>query len=372
MHLMATYLPFLIHWAFSTSLNVPSPFFATSRYSAATAQGCSGRHPARGTLRGRGSAWRGGQAAPLGPVGTSAPLICPPLPAAPGGRPATRPAPPARGRQSTRARARGRALCISAASRLRQARSGRAPLASSVPGKPPLYLYAPRQRLGLAPTATVRLEAAPEPSQSSMRRRAPWPRLAACRSAGLRRRAQGFYCRPGSPGCLDRQQSASGWDGLSARTTAGRTTSLTRSCDRTPRPRQPAAPARQNLGAARRQSTARLPQHQGASPHPVGPAHKSGAGAAGTLGLEVPFQSLLAQGSVCASIRIQRPCWGRACGPSLLGRHGPAPARRRGAAEVARRGRRLLCRRLLKEVKKILEAAGGSNCTIHRCQGKAL
>ena len=210
MHLMATYLPFLIHWAFSTSLNVPSPFFATSRYSAATAQGCSGRHPARGTLRGRGSAWRGGQAAPLGPVGTSAPLICPPLPAAPGGRPATRPAPPARGRQSTRARARGRALCISAASRLRQARSGRAPLASSVPGKPPLYLYAPRQRLGLAPTATVRLEAAPEPSQSSMRRRAPWPRLAACRSAGLRRRAQGFYCRPGSPGCLDRQPEVLG------------------------------------------------------------------------------------------------------------------------------------------------------------------
>lgn len=33
MHLMATYLPFLMHCAFSTSLKVPSPFLATSRYS---------------------------------------------------------------------------------------------------------------------------------------------------------------------------------------------------------------------------------------------------------------------------------------------------------------------------------------------------
>lgn len=32
MHLMATYLPFLMHWALSTSEKVPSPFFATSRY----------------------------------------------------------------------------------------------------------------------------------------------------------------------------------------------------------------------------------------------------------------------------------------------------------------------------------------------------
>ena len=34
MHLMATYLPFLMHWALSTSLKVPSPFLATKRYSA--------------------------------------------------------------------------------------------------------------------------------------------------------------------------------------------------------------------------------------------------------------------------------------------------------------------------------------------------
>ena len=34
MHLMATYLPFLMHCAFSTSLKVPSPFLATRRYSA--------------------------------------------------------------------------------------------------------------------------------------------------------------------------------------------------------------------------------------------------------------------------------------------------------------------------------------------------
>ena len=33
-HLMATYLEFFMHWAFSTSEKVPSPFFATSRYSA--------------------------------------------------------------------------------------------------------------------------------------------------------------------------------------------------------------------------------------------------------------------------------------------------------------------------------------------------
>ena len=32
-HLMATYLPFLMHWAFSTSENVPSPFLDTRRYS---------------------------------------------------------------------------------------------------------------------------------------------------------------------------------------------------------------------------------------------------------------------------------------------------------------------------------------------------
>jgi hypothetical protein len=33
MHLMATYLPFLMHWALRTSEKVPSPFFATRRYS---------------------------------------------------------------------------------------------------------------------------------------------------------------------------------------------------------------------------------------------------------------------------------------------------------------------------------------------------
>ena len=35
MHLIATYFPFLMHCAFSTSENVPSPFLATRRYSAA-------------------------------------------------------------------------------------------------------------------------------------------------------------------------------------------------------------------------------------------------------------------------------------------------------------------------------------------------
>ena len=33
MHLMATYLPFLMHCAFRTSENVPSPFLPMSRYS---------------------------------------------------------------------------------------------------------------------------------------------------------------------------------------------------------------------------------------------------------------------------------------------------------------------------------------------------
>jgi hypothetical protein len=39
MHLIATYLPFLMHCAFSTSEKVPSPFFATRRYSADTLHG---------------------------------------------------------------------------------------------------------------------------------------------------------------------------------------------------------------------------------------------------------------------------------------------------------------------------------------------
>lgn len=34
MYLMATYLPFFMHCALSTSEKVPSPFLATSRYSA--------------------------------------------------------------------------------------------------------------------------------------------------------------------------------------------------------------------------------------------------------------------------------------------------------------------------------------------------
>ena len=34
MHLMATYLPFLMHWALSTSEKVPSPFLPIRRYSA--------------------------------------------------------------------------------------------------------------------------------------------------------------------------------------------------------------------------------------------------------------------------------------------------------------------------------------------------
>lgn len=34
MHLIATYFPFLMHCALSTSENVPSPFLATRRYSA--------------------------------------------------------------------------------------------------------------------------------------------------------------------------------------------------------------------------------------------------------------------------------------------------------------------------------------------------
>ena len=36
MHLMATYLPFLMHWAFRTSEKVPSPFLPISRYSVST------------------------------------------------------------------------------------------------------------------------------------------------------------------------------------------------------------------------------------------------------------------------------------------------------------------------------------------------
>ena len=42
MHLMATYLPFLMHCAFRTSENVPSPFFATRRYSVAAARTIAG------------------------------------------------------------------------------------------------------------------------------------------------------------------------------------------------------------------------------------------------------------------------------------------------------------------------------------------
>lgn len=43
MHLMATYLPFLMLCAFSTSENVPSPFFATSRYLCMVAHAHTGR-----------------------------------------------------------------------------------------------------------------------------------------------------------------------------------------------------------------------------------------------------------------------------------------------------------------------------------------
>ena len=46
MHLMATYFPFLMDCALSTSENVPSPFFATSRYLcmlAAYVQAATGR-----------------------------------------------------------------------------------------------------------------------------------------------------------------------------------------------------------------------------------------------------------------------------------------------------------------------------------------
>ena len=39
MHLMATYFPFLMHWALRTSEKVPSPFFATNRYSARSRKG---------------------------------------------------------------------------------------------------------------------------------------------------------------------------------------------------------------------------------------------------------------------------------------------------------------------------------------------
>lgn len=37
MHLIATYFPFFMHCAFRTSEKVPSPFFASSRYSAGQA-----------------------------------------------------------------------------------------------------------------------------------------------------------------------------------------------------------------------------------------------------------------------------------------------------------------------------------------------
>ena len=42
MHLIATYFPFLMHCAFRTSLNVPSPFFATRRYSEKRREGGRG------------------------------------------------------------------------------------------------------------------------------------------------------------------------------------------------------------------------------------------------------------------------------------------------------------------------------------------
>ena len=39
MHLMATYLPVLIDWAFKTSEKVPSPFLLMSLYSGAGVKG---------------------------------------------------------------------------------------------------------------------------------------------------------------------------------------------------------------------------------------------------------------------------------------------------------------------------------------------
>lgn len=44
MHFMATYLLVLIHWAFSTSEKVPSPFLANIRYSANQPTPCERRH----------------------------------------------------------------------------------------------------------------------------------------------------------------------------------------------------------------------------------------------------------------------------------------------------------------------------------------